>query len=60
MSGKPVWLSDEVQKEIESFGDQESINRILEVHFLEGEPVTQERVDNLEERLDELEELAIR
>ncbi len=58
MSGKPVWLSDDVQKAIEQFGQQESINRILEVHFIEGEPVSQDRVNKLEDRINQLEELA--
>lgn len=58
MSGKPVWLSDEVQEEIESLEFEGSINQILEKYFVEGNPLTVERVDELEERLDRLEELA--
>ncbi len=58
MSGKPVWLSDEVQEEIESLEFDGSINQILEKYFVEGNPLSVERVDELEERLDRLEELA--
>jgi len=58
MSGKPVWLSDEVQEEIESLEFEGSINQILEKYFVEGNPLTVERVDELEQRLDRLEELA--
>lgn len=58
MSGKPVWLSDEVQEEIESLEFEGSINQILEKYFVEGNPISVERVDELEQRLECLEELA--
>ena len=66
MSGKPVWLSNKVISEVEEHGEG-SINEILRRLFVDGDIVTgkeinglEERMESLDERLNELEGMASR